>query len=752
MTRRHTLGLSILFALFAACHALAHEDDPKLLDREPPVYGPPYYGDPSGQEGGIAGTFASQNVTLTAWLPLNVLAPQYPPDNGNSCWGYVSPSGREYAIMGHSHGTTFVEITNPYQPVIVGTIPGPVSLWRDMKTYQHYCYTGSEGGGGVQVIDMSGIDNGVVTLVNTVTAGGDERTHTMVLDETSGFLYRCGGGGNGLRIYSLANPATPQYVASWPTRYVHEAQVVTYPDGRQIAFACSGFNGGWVETGLDILDVTDKQNIVGLSRVFWSNPGYSHQIWIDNERRYAYLNDELDEGNFGIPTRTIIINIENLNAAFTAGEFTNNNPAVGHNLYLRGDLIFEANYRSGLRVFDATNRLAPVEIAWFDTYPANDNANFNGLWNNWPFFPSHTIIGSDIERGLFIWRLATDSLAISYPDGRPEIVRPTGQDLRIAVSEIDSELDPQSVTLHVNTGSGFEAIPATDVGNNQFDAAFPPSTCGATIRYFVTAATLDGTEVISPNGAPSSSYSATSAFALTTAFADNFETDLGWTVQNVQVTDGAWERGIPAGNGSRGDPTTDYDGSGSCYLTGNRAGNSDLDGGPTRLISPTLDLSGGSNWQISYARWFSNDDNDADRLTVEISSNDGASWVLVESVGNTNGWTTNSFLADNYITPTATVRLRFNATDNPNNSVTEAAVDAILVRIIECTPSFSLGDMNCDGAVNNFDIDPFVIALTVPEAYATAYPDCSIILADVNDDGVVNNFDIDPFVMLLTGG
>jgi len=65
---------------------------------------------------------------------------------------------------------------------------------------------------------------------------------------------------------------------------------------------------------------------------------------------------------------------------------------------------------------------------------------------------------------------------------------------------------------------------------------------------------------------------------------------------------------------------------------------------------------------------------------------------------------------------------------------------------------FALGDLNCDRAVNNFDIDPFVLALTDPAGYAQAYPKCNRMLADINGDGVVNNFDIDPFVRLLSGG
>ena len=61
------------------------------------------------------------------------------------------------------------------------------------------------------------------------------------------------------------------------------------------------------------------------------------------------------------------------------------------------------------------------------------------------------------------------------------------------------------------------------------------------------------------------------------------------------------------------------------------------------------------------------------------------------------------------------------------------------------------GDLNCDGMINAFDIDPFVLALTDPDAYAAAYPDCDSSLADVNGDGAVNAFDIDSFVAVLTG-
>lgn len=62
------------------------------------------------------------------------------------------------------------------------------------------------------------------------------------------------------------------------------------------------------------------------------------------------------------------------------------------------------------------------------------------------------------------------------------------------------------------------------------------------------------------------------------------------------------------------------------------------------------------------------------------------------------------------------------------------------------------GDMNCDGLLNNFDINPFVLALTDQAAFETEFPDCDYLNADVDGNSLVNNFDIDPFVLLLAGG
>ncbi|MCL4212229.1 MAG: choice-of-anchor B family protein, partial [Phycisphaerales bacterium] len=523
------LGLGSLFA---------HPDDPKERDRQPRYEGPAWRLDIDGQGDTPGPAFPSQNIQLMSWLPLGEFGNH---TSGNSVWGYVSPGKREYAIMGLSGGTGFVDVTNPGNAQIVAVLSGPTSTWRDMKTYGQYAYAISEGGSGIQVFDLSRIDEGIVTHVNTVLTGGTAATHTLAVNEQSGYLYRAGGGSNGIRIYSLADPANPVLVNQYTERYTHEATVVTYTEGpyagREIAFLCGGFNGGWNQTGLTILDVTDKQNLQVLAHLQYSDNNYSHQGWPSADMRYFYLNDELDEQNVGFTTRTRIIDISNLNNPTEAGWFTNGLRAVDHNLYVLGNLIFESNYRSGLRVFDnSADPLNPVEIAYFDTYPDNDNPNFNGLWNNYPFLPSGTILGSDIERGLFVWRLVLPLLAFDYPDGRPDLVDPHGGTRMLVQVSADRETpQPGTGVLHVSVNGGdFVEFPMTHLGNHLYEATFPEAPCGSTVRYYVSAETTRGTRFTNPIGAPADAFSAVAAVGFATLFSDPFQTDQGWTVQNVQ--------------------------------------------------------------------------------------------------------------------------------------------------------------------------------------------------------------------------
>ena len=662
--------------------------------------------------------FQAEGVLLFDWLPLFEFGPGV--TSGNSCWGYTSPSGREYALMGLSTGTSFVEVTDPANASIVALMSGPTSTWRDMKVYQDHAYSISEGGSGIQVFDLSQIDNGVVMQVNIVTAAGlltTPNTHTLALDEQGGFLYRCGGSNSpippGLRIYSLADPAAPAFVGEWHDRYVHEAQVVTYTSGpyagKQVAFCFTGSNGT-----LDILDVTDKSNILLLGSTSYSNAAFSHQGWLSADRQYLYLDDEFDESNFSLPSTTHILDVSDLQNPFEVTTFTNGLSAVDHNLYVKGTLIFASNYRSGLRVFDIASPLAPQEIAYFDTYPSDDLPNFSGLWNNYPFFASGTIIGSDIQSGLFVWRLGDVLLSFDYPNGRPALFDPSGDTLLVSISsQAGGQLEAGTAKLHYDTGSGYGQADLIPAGTDLFEAVFPAGTCGQSVSYYFTAQDTLGTPYRDPALAPGETFSAAFALAAATVAQDTMEVDNGWVVgaPGDNATSGQWVRVDP--NGTSAQPENDHtpDPASICWVTGQGppgggAGVADVDSGRTTLVSAALGLAGLANPAIGYWRWFSNNGGGSpseDVFVVEISSDGGANWINVETVGPSGfeaggGWLYHQFSVEHLLGNADAIQLRFIAADMGAGSLVEAAVDDLQILDLVCS------DCNANGVDDSADL------------------------------------------------
>jgi choice-of-anchor B domain-containing protein len=623
----------------------------------------------------LSAQFNAYNVQLRAWLDLSRFGAQ----SGNDCWGYVSRTGREYALMGLNNQMAVVEITDPTAPQIIGSIPHSSSLWGDIKVYRDYAYVVNESGGGIQVVDLSGVDSGQVRLVRTITS--PNTSHNIAVDTRSGFLYTCGsrGGSATTVFFDLTDPANPVEVGRWSNAYEHDIQAVTYTSGpyagRQILFGSSEGRG------LDVIDVTNKSNPILLSRTSYPNVAYAHQAWTE-DLRYLYLDDELDNIN-----RTIVFDITNLNQPIYVGEYSSGLTATDHNLYIRNGIVFESDYHSGLRIFDLNvDPIHPPQVGWFDTYPEDDGPGFDGSWSNYPYFPSGNVIISDINRGLFVVdpRNAIARLQFSYPNGQPPFINPSGGTrMRVVVSGSGVQPQPGTGKLHYDAGSGFVEVPLEQITANVYDAVFPALPCGTRVRYYISALDTTGRQHGDPPGAPGITYATVSAAGSQVVFADNFEQDRGWSVQNENLQDGAWERGIPAGDGTRGDPTQDFDGSGQCYLTGNRPGNSDVDGGPTRLISPVLNLSAPGIYILRYARWIYNDDGD-DFLIVEASNDGGNTWVALESVTGSGGWVAREVVLNDFFQPNANVRIRFSIADNPNNSVTEAAIDAVEVSLLEC--------------------------------------------------------------------
>jgi hypothetical protein len=352
-------------------------------------------------------------------------------------------------------------------------------------------------------------------------------------------------------------------------------------------------------------------------------------------------------------------------------------------------------------------------------------------------------------------RLPFQALELSLPNGWPEFIAPeVPASIVLRIENAGEAYASGSGLLHYRyDGGAYETVALVPLGGELYQGTLPAPPCQAAAEYYFSAVGDQGGTVCLPEHAPDDVLSSIVA-TTTSLFADDFEAEQGWTVWNSPgLASGAWERAIPVGVGQAGAPVADYDGSGLCFVTGNGAAD-DVDGGPTQLMSPVVDVTGWNEVYVRYARWVYCDDlmpPAQDFLDVEFSADGGATWTAVEHVSALGNWVQRDTRVADYVPLTSQFRVRFSINDTPNNSVTEAALDGVWIYDRACGAGSLLGDMNCDGTLNTFDIDPFVLALTNPEAYTAAYAGCDVNRADINQDGQVNAFDIDPFVVLLTG-
>lgn len=364
-------------------------------------------------QNGMAGIYPCSGYDLLARISLE----DFESASGNDNWGWTDPeTGKEYVLSGLDDGTAFVDISNPEAPVFLGkllTATEP-SSWRDIKVYDNHAFIVSEAPQhGLQVFDLTKLRN--LTADETFTA--DTRlndfgsAHNIAINEESGFAYVIGSDlyEGGPVFIDINNPKNPEIEGGYSgDSYTHDAQIVIYngPDtnfqGRELFFG-SNSDGG-ANNKVVIVDVTDKENPQRVNTITYENGGYTHQGYLSEDHTYFFLGDELDELRFGSPSQTRIFDLTDLmNPLLHLNYFAGVN-AIDHNGYSKNDLFYIANYTAGLRVLDISeigNRRVS-EIGFFDTYPQDNNAKFEGLWNVYPYFESGVIAINDINSGLFL--------------------------------------------------------------------------------------------------------------------------------------------------------------------------------------------------------------------------------------------------------------------------------------------------------------------------------------------------------------
>ena len=377
--------------------------------------------------GSVAG-FSCQQVDLLSFLPTRELGAR----RGimlNDIWGWTdSTSGREFALVGRMDGTSFVEVTDPANPRYLGDLPlhqgANPNLWRDIKVYRDHAFIVADGAGphGMQVFDLTRllrVSGAPVTFTEDAHYNRIASAHNIAINESTGYAYTIGNSGGGetcggaLHMIDIRNPKQPVFAGCFAdpatgmqrTGYTHDNQCVTYrgPDtrfaGREVCFNAS-------ETAVGIADVTDKANPRPIAVAAYPNVGYAHQGWLSEDQRYYFLDDELDELSGSVPrTRTIVWDVQKLDEPVLVKEFLGTTGASDHNLYVRGNFMFQSNYVAGLRVIDISDPTNPREVGYFDTVPWGENAaGFAGSWSNYPYFRSGTIVFTSMREGLFVVR------------------------------------------------------------------------------------------------------------------------------------------------------------------------------------------------------------------------------------------------------------------------------------------------------------------------------------------------------------
>ena len=380
-------------------------------------------------ENGMAGEYPCNGYDLQSFISLE----EMDGIRGNDSWGWTDPdNGNEYAIMGLKNGTAFIDISDPINPIYLGKLPSHTgeSIWRDIKVYQNHAFIVSEASNhGMQVFDLTrlrNVSNPPETFTEDTHYDGFGSSHNIAINEETGYAYSVGDNtfSGGAHFIDISDPLNPTAAGGYSEDgYTHDAHIVVY-NGPDTDYTGREIYVGSNEDRVVIVDVTDKSNPQHIASVSYSNFSYTHQGWLTEDFKYYILGDEADEIDFGFNTKTIILDLTDLDNPVHSFDYNGPTLATDHNGYVKGDLFYLANNAAGLRVIDISDisNGTMEEIGFFDSHPVNDFAGYEGIWSTYPYFESGNIVISDREGFLVVKSslLSTENNSISnfniYPN------------------------------------------------------------------------------------------------------------------------------------------------------------------------------------------------------------------------------------------------------------------------------------------------------------------------------------------------
>ncbi|MDA1114344.1 MAG: choice-of-anchor B family protein [Planctomycetota bacterium] len=497
----------------------------------------------------------------------------------NDIWGYTAPNGVEYAILGTNTGTAFYDCSVPSAPVRVGFIPGPTSQWRDMKTYGDYCYVVTEGGSGVQAINLANPANPV--LVRTFGTAQVGHSHNLMIDQSTGMLYACGTP-SGMPVFDLSvSPSNPPWVATYTAQYVHDGHV---QHGR--AHLAEIYTGRY-----RIVSVNSLPSFPSLSAT--ATPGtFTHNAWADETDTLCATTDESSGGDVAIyditnPAAPVLLS--------TLSPFG----ATVHNVILSSGRAYVSTYAAGFTCWDLANPAAPSLIGRYDTTNLKGSATV-GNWGVYPFNPSGIVFASDIDHGLFVLKV----------DG--EVIDVVHAPLADTADEqgpypVSADLIPLGAAQPVSAkvfwhvpGVIEQSVAMTNAGGSIWTADLPGQISPAVVLYRIEAVDSDG----ALQRAPRSGAFLFHVGERTPIYANGFEgaSDEGWTHGTLGGGDD-WQRGTPRGRAEDPDHAASGLQSWGNDLGANGQNGKFLAGSHSFLDSPPIDCRGRAGVHLRFQRW-----------------------------------------------------------------------------------------------------------------------------------------------------
>lgn len=659
--------------------------------------------------------------------------------NLSDIWGYTSPDGDEYALVGVFNGVSVVDLSDPSNPTEIFFFAGANSTWRDIKTWDEYAYVTNETGNGVMVIDLTNLpDAASASDWEPIIPGEGQLSaiHNIWIDEF-GFAYLPGSNlNNGGVIYAdLSDPANPSYAGKGPAIYSHD--VFTR---NNIMYSSEIYSGEFA-----IYDVTDKENTI----ILGSSPteaAFTHNTWLSDDNTILYTTDEVPNapvGAYDVSNPSDVQELDQFRPFETLGE-----GVVPHNVHVWQDWLIVSYYTDGCIILDGSNPTNLVEVGNFDTFLPADAGG--GAWGAYPYLPSGLILISDMGNGVYV--LQPNYVNACWLEGNVSDANTgigiSGVDIVIETTNIVDEsvsqgefatgyaiggtyditfskagylsltvpadlingeitiLDVELVPLSSFSVSGlvFDGFDNTNLegatvvlSNSQFDFEFISDAGG----NFNVTNVFPGTYEVRAGkwGWHSECLELTfnendNSFNITLqrGIYDDFSVDLGWTTSSTAST-GDWEIGEPnqttIGGGNVMNPGSDVAGDcfGDAYVTGNGGGgvgDDDVDNGIVTLTSPVFNYDDSGTTTLSYYRWFANAGGNGtpnDELEVFIfNDSEEVELETLDEGDNANSWDEVSYDLGSLGLAGDSYQVRFVTADGQaSGHIVEAAVDQFRV-------------------------------------------------------------------------